>query len=395
MSLTIQNTPGTYFSVNGDLVFTCVDLVKAADPVTYPDYKYIADIYIDSIMVGRLKSVPTRVNLMGRFNIASIVRNYIAAAFNPATGLRSQELGSEEFFIDVQVKFGEEYDFTLYTNVTVDSSRTYYGHYNGRLLGTDTYLAAYVDKVATSRPQAAPIYRGSNNCFVPFLPTDTDTITLEIKRYSEGGLTGTTTATFNPAAANTLQIFNCSPAGINASTPNFIDLNVKYYTVEFQTPNISDDSLLRFDLICEGRYEVFSVHFLNRFGGFETRDFTKVSRKTIDIEKMEFGKLGYTMDASGMISYKNANNVYNETRSVYSSQYKEKMVLNTDLLTDAEYLWMADLVLSPMVYIEMNGYFLPAVVVGNNYEYKKTINDKLTNLTINLEFGEQYNAQYR
>lgn len=101
------------------------------------------------------------------------------------------------------------------------------------------------------------------------------------------------------------------------------------------------------------------------------------------------------MNASGEVDYYNSNNVYNETRSVYASQYKEKMTLNTDILTDEEYDWLADLILSPMVFIEMNSYFIPCVIVRNNYEFKKVINDKLTNLTIDIEFGEQFNAQYR
>ena len=95
------------------------------------------------------------------------------------------------------------------------------------------------------------------------------------------------------------------------------------------------------------------------------------------------------------MSYRNSNNVYNESRSVYSSQFKEKMSLNTDLLTDTEYLWLEQLVLSPMVYLEENGYFFPVVITENNYEPKKVINDDLTNLNISIEFGEQNNTQYR
>jgi hypothetical protein len=45
--------------------------------------------------------------------------------------------------------------------------------------------------------------------------------------------------------------------------------------------------------------------------------------------------------------------------------------------------------------MESGGYFIPISITGNNYEYRKSINDKLTNLTINIEFGDQFNAQYR
>jgi hypothetical protein len=56
---------------------------------------------------------------------------------------------------------------------------------------------------------------------------------------------------------------------------------------------------------------------------------------------------------------------------------------------------LADLILSPMVFIEDGGYFFPCVITDTNYEVKKFINDDLTNLTISVEFGKQLNAQFR
>lgn len=396
MAITLQHNPGTYYSAHGDLLFTVVDIVKATHPETYPDYTYVCDIYIDAVQVARLKSAPNPTNRVGIFNVGNVIRSYVAANFNPTAGvLRAQQMGAGEFYISAQLQFGEEYAFTLYTNLLTDTTRIYFNHYNGRLLGQNTSLSDYLDLALTVRPSASPVYRSANFCFIPFLPTDTDNVTLSIKSYNSSGLQATYTQAYAPSGANTLQLFNVAPGAINAASPGFINDSIDYYTVELQTPNTSGDSLYRFNLVCEPRYEVFTIHFLNRFGGFESRDFTKVSRKTIDIEKSEFGKLPYTMDISGVVSYHNSNNVYNETRSVYASQFKEKMILNTDILTDAEYRWLGDLILSPLAYTEMDGYFIPISITGNNYEFKKSINDKLTNLTINIEFGDRFNAQYR
>lgn len=396
MALTLQHTPGTYYSAHGDLLFTILDAAKAGDPATYPDYKYVCDIWVDGLQVARLKSAPDPSNLCGIFNIGNIVRSYVASVFNPtASQLRAQQSGAGEFKVDVICRFGEEYGFTIYTNLLEDSTRTYFNHYNGRLLGQATNLSDFLNKALTARPTRTPVYRNSNFNFVPFIPTDTDNVTLTIRAYSSGALMGTLTQAYAPSAANVLQIYNVSPGAINAHTPGFINSAIGYYTVEFVTPNISDDSLYRFDIVCEAIHEVFTLHFLNRFGGFESRSFTKVSRKTVAIEKSDFGKLPYIMNSSGQISYHNPNNVYNETRSIYASQYTEKMVLNTDILTDAEYQWLGDLVLSPLVYMEMNGYFIGVTIAETNYEYRKVINDELTNLVVNIEFGDQLNAQYR
>lgn len=402
MSLTIQHNPSTYHSVHGDLIFTVVDIVKASDPVSYPDYKYVADVYIGAELVAREKAVPHPDTKIGIFNLSNIIRNYVANSFSPtANAIRAQQLGLGEFNIVSTVKFGEEFGFTLYTNVTVDSARTYYNHYNGRMVGDLTLLDNYLDKPITVRPLTTPVRDDSRFNFIPYLPTDTDNVTVTVKAYTlAGALLNTYTTNIVPSAANTQQLYNASVAAINTASPGFIVGGLTgYYTVQFVNPNITDEPIYRFDMKCEAKYEVFTLHFMNKFGGMESRDFTKVSRKTIDIERSEFGKLGYTMDVSGVISYSNANKVYNETRQAYSRQYKEKMILNTDILTDEEYTWLGDLILSTMVYVEVlsgsDSYFLPCAIVENNYDFRKAVNDKLTNLTLNIEFGEQFNSQYR
>lgn len=396
MAITIQAYPAAYSSVHGDLCYTVAEVAHTADPVTYPNYKFIADVYVAGTLISRIKKVPNPVTRIGIFNIGQAVRNYLATTFNPASSnIVAQRMGAGEFSLLVQVKFGEEYSYTEYTNLTVDSARTFFNNYNGRLIGTTTSLTL-LDKPLSTRPYATPVRDDSAFNLIPFLATDTDNITVTVKTYDySNSLVSTINSTVTPGAANELIIINCSKTAINSVSAGAINDSIKYYTVLFSTPNIIDDVTYRFDMTCEAINDIYTLHFLNKYGGFESKDFTKVSRKTINIEKKDFGKLPYTVDSSGVITYKNSNGVYNESRSVYSSQYKEKMTLNSDLLTDAEYTWLEDLVLSPMVYLEDSGYFFPVVISETNYEPKKVVNDELTNLTLNIEFGQQQNAQFR
>ncbi len=396
MAITIQATPAAYSSVQDDLIYTVAEVAHTADPVTYPNYKFVGDVYIGATLVARIKKIPDPITRIGIFNIGQIVRNYISTTFNPtANSLVSQRLGNGEFSLSVTMEFGEEYAYTTYTNLVSDSARVFFNNYNGRLIGGTTSLTQ-IDKVVTTRPYATPVRNDSAFNFISFLASDTNVVTVRIKSYNYSNTLVTSyNYSLTPGAANELIVMNASKSAINAASAGMINDSIKYYTVQFDTPNIADDVTYQFNMICEAVYDIYTLHFLNKFGGFESKDFAKVSRKTISIEKKDFGKLPYTVDSSGVVSYKNANKVYNESRSVYSSQYKEKMTLNSDLLTDAEYTWLEELVLSPMVYIEDNGYFFPVVIVETNYEPKKNINDDLTNLTINIEFGEQLNAQYR
>lgn len=524
MAIAINDHPGEYYSAHGDLLFVVYEATKSNDPINYPDYKYVADVYIDSVMVARVKKWPQPDSKRGIFNIGSIVRNYLTTIFNPAGAFLAQQLGEEEFFSRVVVKFGEEYDGTLYTNLTVDDERYYFNHYNGKLIGSRTALTSKVGEVITNRPYFNKVMYSGSRSFLTYLPDSNSDFPVEIKTYNSvlirtenstypsnnhgatislpwslsqgvgvdvdlriyknnvliassditasgtfnaivgdiikvqcrtdgslnpwtGGGTpyaftrvtedaiviyynqvtsqgaanehllseaifsvkdkdydidivsfnGTVPGTSNVDNTNTtltlpydINVFDVSPSGINSEFPGLINSFVEYYTVKF-----GGTSIFRFDLVCDPRYENHTLHFLNQYGGFESRDFSKVSRKSIEIDKKSFGKLPYTVSDAGAIQYSNSNNVYNEQQSTYSSQFKESLILNTDILSDDEYTWLGDLIISPMVYLEQDGYFLPVTIKANNYDYKKQVNDKLTNLTIELEFGETFNAQYR
>lgn len=400
MALSLIYSPGTYFSAHGDLIFTLLEDTKPFNSTVYPNYKYICDVYIYGTLQARLQAFPRPDDKIGIFNIGNVVRNYLLMQFLPAANnIRAQKVGENAFYVNVQCKFGEEYGFVTYPNLIVDTQKTYFNHYNPRQAGTLTILSSVIDKAMTVRPYATPVYQGAKYCFIPFLPSDDTTINLVINAYNGSTLAGTTTQAFIPtsASSNEQQLFNVSPAAINAAVPGFINASTSYYTVKFDTTNITDDSLFRFNLVCEAMYDVYTLHFLNRYGGFESRDFTKVSRQSLDpIERSSYGSSAVLITNDGQPHYfDSTSKVYREQNSMYATTWAEKMTLNTDILTDAEYQWLRDLVLSPMVYIEMNGYFYPVSIAQNNYEPKKVINDDLTNLTLNIEFGDRFNTQYR
>jgi hypothetical protein len=391
MALTLSNTPGSYFSAHGDLVFVVADVTKASDPVTYVDYKYVCDVYVDSVLVARLKAVPRPDTYFGIFNIGTIVRSYVSATFNPtANALRAQELGSGEFFVTAILRFGEEYGFTMYTNLLTDSARVYYNHYNGQLIGALTNLAALADKAATYRPTITSVPRTADYMFIPYFPTSTANITVTVQTFNSNGLQGTYAQVFAPATANTLQQFNIAPSVINSLSANMIHDGIEYYTVQFGLT-----SLYRFNLVCEARHTIYALHFLNAAGGFESKHFTKASRNKVSIDREDFGKLPYQISDAGVQTYYNSNNVHHDQRSTYAVTYKETRELNTDFISDDEYVWLADMVLSTMVYFEVSGHFIPVTIDERSYEPKKGINDKLSNLNIKIEYGDTRNAQYR
>jgi len=386
MAYTITATPAAYSSAHDDLVYTVAFPEHTSDPVTYPNYKFIGDVYIGATLVARIKKVPDPVTAIGIFNVGQIVRNYLATVFNPGPGIVCQQMGDGVFSVQVTMHFGEEYAFSGIADLVVDSARVFFNNYNGRLVGVSSSLTSFSDKVASNRPARLQTLLTSSYNFISYLPSSTSAVNF-IVTPTGGGSTYSTT--FTPSGANVMQVLNISPVAINAAQAGTINASTQYYTVQIGS------QIYYVDLTCENIYTVNTIHFLNQYGGFESKLFTKVSRKTIDITRKDFGKLPYTVDSAGLVTFKNSNGVYNENRSVYAVQFKEKLLLNTDNLSDSEYIWLKDLILSPMVYIEDGGYLFPCVITDNSYEEKKFINDEMTNLALNIEFGNQLNSQFR
>lgn len=386
MALVITATPAAYSSIHDDLIYTVSETVKTIDPVTYPNYKFIADVYVNAVLVARIKKIQDPVTGIGIFNIGQVVRNYVSTKFNPAGNVVvAQQLGSGEFSLSVQVKFGEEIDYEPTYDITVDSARLFFNHYNGRLVGVSTVLAALANKVASDRPTIGHVLSTSTHSFVPYFATSGSAVDF-IVTPTGGGSTYSTT--FTPTA-NAMEVLNVAPVALNALQAGTITSSTRSYTVQIGSQTYT------FKVICEPIYTPYTLHFLNQYGGFESKIFSKVSRRMVEVSKKDFGKIPYTVDGSGNVAFRNSNGVYNETRSVYSSQYVEKMTLNSDLLTDGEYTWLEELIVSPLVYMQDGAYFYPILIKDSNYEPKKVINDDLTNLVINIEFGNQLQAQAR
>lgn len=383
--MTVYTFPANYSSVNGDLIYTVYD-AHSTDSATYPNYKYIADVYVDSVFVTRIKRVQDVSSGLGIFNIAPILRSYLSATFDPASGVVSQEIGEGEFFLSVDVKFGEEYGYTDYLEVVTQAGVTVFNTYNARLIGSVNILSTKVDKIASSRPLTGQVMFDSSYYFIPYFPTSLDPVSLTVTPTGGGTVYSTT---FTPSVIYNLQSLNISPGALNALQAGTITSSTTSYTVEI------GGQTLTIQVICEPIYDNYPVHFFNQFGGFETKLFSKVSRSSIKVERKDFGKLNYTVAADGTVAYKSANNVYYENRSIYASQFEEKLILNSDFITDSEYIWLRDLIASPMVYVEQSGYFYPVLIGETDYDMKKAVNDDLTNLTISLEFGQSLNAQYR
>lgn len=379
--MTFESTPASYSSVNSDLVYVVYD-AHAADPVTYPNYKYVGEVFIAGTKVFTAKVFPNPDNNRGIFNFGSIIREYITATLAPTSaGILAQVFGLNDWKIGVVVKIREEYGGTLGAVVLTDSERFYANFYAGR---TDENPLNHDNEPASNRPRTVQLRITDENYFIPFY-VNTGLATYDVE-VNNG--TSTYTKTITPTGNNLLHQLNIAPAAINSESAGFIASTSTGYTVTI------NDYVYNVEVVCNGFYGNYHLHFMNRFGGFDTMLFNKAKRITNEVERKTWQQSAYRVSASGVVSYK-AGDFMHPQKQVFGSKYTEKLKVSTDLLTDAEYQWLAELVRSPYVLLEENGVIYPVVITDSSYEFKEKIIDRFTNLSVMLEAGTTYKTQYQ
>lgn len=386
MAYTIY-TPGSgKFSANLPVIFTALE---DTNRIANDDYKYICDIYISADIVARLKAVPDPATGQGIFDIGPVIRSYIEQSATLNTGITA---GSLTPYVEVQCKFGDEYGGTLYTNVTVDSSRRFYNYYQQWPNLNSDVLTEFNSQWLSSRPLTMTIDTDAKGLILPFYQTSGANFDLRIKTYNSAGQVNSYAITISNTDTDKVLMFDVSRQNLEDVYSYATEEDLEYLTV--QASGVSGTTqTYRVNLECQKKYQTIPVVWMNKWGAYESYHFTKAHSKNIEIERKEYQQQGYTVGASGVISYATSN-TYQRRRMTYSQQARQRWTLKTDLLTDSEWAWLGELIQSPEVFVIVSGYLVPVVMLTNNYEDRYFTKDSLQQLTIDIELSGPHNTQF-
>ena len=131
--------------------------------------------------------------------------------------------------------------------------------------------------------------------------------------------------------------------------------------------------------IDECKYTPHRIRFTNKLGVKENLWFFKKSSESIATEKESFRANTFNDYISGDLS----NHVYRN----YNLNGKESMTLNTGFVPESFKENFKQLMLSEKVWLDKDGIDLPINIKNSELELKKSVNDKLINYTIDIEFS--------
>jgi len=382
MAITINTNPGVGSSLQDNLWH-----VATSTNAAVPDMKYIFEVYLNGSKKISVRQFPDPTNGKSYFDASGTIKSTMTYTwFEPLTTAYGYEPDvSGEVGQTYEIRVGEEVSGIATLNMASGITSVYNytaPFFKRRVSGIGTML----NKWLTNRPLTINAQLGQN-IYIPFY-TD-EILQLKVNTYDNSNtLVQTATGGNNNIDHGFVQM-NIGSAAIATNLSVTINGNIKYYDVWFN----SFDKV-RVYLQCNPKYTPISIHFMNAFGMFETHSFSLASRLSMNVERKGFEQRDYRFNGNA-VDYNSANNKYYEGKINYDNKADLTYKLTSDALADLEYKWLSELIMSPQILMEVDGYFYPVLVKANNYEFNTFVNDRLKALQIDFDMNMSRNSQLR
>lgn len=177
-------------------------------------------------------------------------------------------------------------------------------------------------------------------------------------------------------------------SGLVTGTFPILPVNCAWYelydnTTVVSPPSVTDIKVRRIDIEDECRYDVYTLHYIDKEGNGETLNFAKVSETNIQAEKTYYRRNPWEMSGN---DYNYSLNTAQEV--VLNSHTTTRIRINTDWMTEEECNSHKYLISSPLVYLDLgsNIDLIPVKVVSNSWRVNKKWNDRVYNITLDIEY---------
>lgn len=163
---------------------------------------------------------------------------------------------------------------------------------------------------------------------------------------------------------------------------------IQYITIPSDSSTIqvydTDDTTLlktiKVKNVCEPKFTPYKVVFQNKMGALQDLYFFKKTTESFSVTDEKFKR---NIINSSSVTY-GTNQTQNQR---YNVNAKTNLVLNTGFINEDMNQTIEELFLSENVWIDYEGNILPIIPTTKSMTFKTSLNDRLTDYTINFEFG--------
>jgi len=195
-----------------------------------------------------------------------------------------------------------------------------------------------------------------------------------------------------------------SPQALNNMTGAFVSgaqpiitSSVASYTVQvIEGASTAISELLYFEIEEPCRYVQRRLHFLNRFGKYDTFNFNLKST-----ERRDVNKTGYKYDKYPLVSAGISRTHADQAQVTNYVASQDFISLKSDFITEAQNDWLKQLIESPEIFLEwtdetgVQNYKAVEGIVGTSWMEKQTENDKLFTMDVEIKMSQKNYRQRR
>jgi hypothetical protein len=393
MAITVNSTPEAYPSAHDDLWF-----VTTSTNIAQANFKFVYDVYINSVLVARVKQFPDPTTSKGVFNAAGIIRSYLSSGFKPNATSNLFSYSGTDIYVSYQIQYGEEYGGTTYTNLTNATYQAYNFYAPIFRDPSASYFTSRLSNWLTFRDITKVECGYTEPLFIswvnPYPSSLNMSVTVRILNES-GGTVGSPVTTVIITFPNFI-LLDISPSAINNFFGSTIITSSVYgYGVKFNYSSTSSSEIF-VTLACGAKFTPTILTFQNSLGGYESFGFRLVNKEVRNYERQVYSldKYQYDSSALAMRQYDSYNRINPGSVSFYTKQ-DVLFQLRSSMLNVQNYNWLKDLIGSPEIYLTNGGYHYPVVVTSANFVSKVQYADKANFMELEVKYANAVNSQYR
>ena len=416
MAVTILRSPKTVAPASNPIVWEF-----SSDETAQPNFSFLVELSVNGSVYNVYQVFPED-GTTGKFDAMEIARAFTRSPFKANFGVH---VGYNEIYAQLSIRVRDKYgnppvpqgsftgassDVFAFNGALKDSEFINWDFVPYNLFQTDGAL------VSTQFPRSEKLFCGlGERIFLGIANSDqSPDLRAIVSLYDVNGnfINGATPT----VQSERMNIWDLSPIALIDAGAGITGVDFDtcfYYEVIFRRQtaaptNNSETIRIYIDRECS-RYPSTRLHFLNKFGVWDSFTFNRLSRNTTDVDSTH-----YQQNAGRWINGQWTYNLQNGSLSTISKTSSDNLTLNTDWLSEPLQKWLVETLLeSPAVYMEVDviavsqgspsgsdseqfdqvTVFEPVNVVNANYEKKQRVNSAQIRETIEIKRTYKYTSQ--
>ena len=160
------------------------------------------------------------------------------------------------------------------------------------------------------------------------------------------------------------------------------DLGSPYETAQNDLASVNAQGVLRYEIICEPKYEVIDCLFINKFGFWDSFSFFKKS-----MTQMSTTESKYKRNIGKVVNNAYTYNTQGSQKLRYNTNGFKSIIVNTGFVNESFSLLLEEILLSESIVLIIDNVFTPVTIQTNQVDFKKSVNDKMINYTLTFDFA--------